>query len=326
MKKQQQELDNIIKEIKKEFGEGVIMKLGEKSTNNIQAIPTGCLSLDSALGIGGVPRGRIIEIYGLEGSGKTTLACYIIAEAQKMGGNAAFIDAEYGLDSDYIKKLGVKLDKLYVSQPNSGEEALRILEKLVNSGKVDVIVLDSVAALVPQAEIEGEIGELRIGLQARLMSATLRKLVGVISKTNTCVIFLNQIRMKIGILWGNPETTSGGLALKFYSSVRLELRKSKSITSEKEIIGNRIVAKIVKSKVSPPFKKAEFSIYYGEGISLIDDLIDISVLNEIMKKSGPWLYYKDEKWQGREEAKKFLKENPKVIEEIRKIVLENKKE
>ena len=303
-------LEKTIKDIKKKFGEGAIIKLDEKPSVDVGVIPTGCFSLDLALGIGGVPKGRIIEIFGMEGSGKTTIASHIVAKVQESGGIAAFIDAEHALDPDYAKKIGVDVGKLYLSQPSSGEEGLQILERLVNSGKIDIVIIDSVAALVPQAEIAGEIGELKIGLQARLMSATLRRLTSVIAKTGTCVIFINQIRMKIGA-YGNPETTPGGMALKFYSSVRLELRKSMALVRGNEVVGNKIKAKVVKSKVAPPFKRTEFNIYYGEGIDLISDLLDAAVLKEVVKKSGAWYYYKDLKWQGQDEVKKYLNRDRK---------------
>ena len=311
-------LQEAIDEIKQRFGEGAIMKLREVRAVDIDAIPTGSTSIDLALGIGGIPRGRVTEIYGVESSGKTTLALHIIAEAQKKGGVAAFIDAEHALDPDYAKRLGVNTDDLLISQPDSGEQALQIVETLARSKEVAVIVIDSVAALVPKAEVAGEIGEFQIGLQARLMSAALRKLSGIISKTNTSVIFLNQIRMKIGVMFGNPETTSGGLALKFYSSVRIELRRAAQIKHGDEIIGSRIRAKIIKNKVAAPFKTCEFDIYYNEGISYYADLIQAGVREEVLKKAGSWIQYENTKLgQGAEAARIFLKENPKIAKEIK---------
>lgn len=298
------------------------MKLKEVRAVDIDVIPTGAISIDLALGVGGVPRGRVVEIYGNESAGKTTLALHILAEAQKKGGIGAFVDAEHALDPDYARKIGVNIDDLLISQPDSGEQALQIVETLVKSGGVDVIVVDSVAALVPQAEISGEVGEFQIGLQARLMSQALRKLSGIISKTKTIVIFLNQIRMKVGIMFGNPETTPGGLALKFYASVRIELRRSAQIKRGEEIIGNRVKAKIVKNKVAAPFKITEFDIYYNEGISKIADIVNTGLIKEIIKKSGSWLQYEDIKiGQGMEGARVFLKENPAVLEKIKKAIL-----
>ena len=286
-------------------------------------IPTGSISIDLALGVGGVPRGRVIEIYGGESTGKTTLALHILAEAQKKGGVGAFVDAEHALDPDYAKKIGVNIDELLISQPDSGEQALQIVETLVRSGEVDVIVVDSVAALTPQAEIAGEMGEFQIGLQARLMSSALRKLSGIIAKTKTIVIFLNQTRMKIGIMFGNPETTPGGLALKFYSSVRIELRRIGQIKHGDEIIGNRVKAKIVKNKVAAPFKTTEFDIYYNEGISYVSDILNTAIKDEKVKKSGSWLQYGDVKLgQGTESARNFLKENPEILEKIKKDLFE----
>jgi len=309
-------------QIKQKFGEGAIMKLKEARLTKVDVISTGSVSLDRALGVGGVPRGRVIEIYGPEASGKTTLALTILAEAQKAGGVGAFVDAEHALDPDYAKKIGVNVEDLLISQPDSGEQALQIVETLVNSGEVDAIVVDSVAALVPQAEISGEMGEFQIGLQARLMSQALRKLSGIVSKTKTCLIFLNQTRMKIGQAFGNPETTPGGLALKFYASVRIELRRIAQIKKGDEIIGNRIKAKIVKNKVAPPFKTAEFDIYYNEGISKLADLINCALELGIIKKSGSWLEYQNKKLgQGKEGAKKFLMENPEIAEKIRQDIL-----
>ena len=307
-----------VAQIRKQFGDGSIMKLGERQqTEGVEVVSTGSLALDVALGVGGVPRGRVVEIFGPEGSGKTTLAQSIIANAQRGGGIAAFIDAEHAFDVVYSRKLGVDVDNLLVSQPDTGEQALDIVEVLVRSGAIDVIVVDSVAALVPRAEIEGEMGDTHVGLQARLMSQALRKLAGVVSKTNTCVIFINQIRMKIGVMFGNPETTTGGNALKFYSSVRLDIRRIANLKDGDSIVGNRTKVKVVKNKVAPPFRIAEFDIIYGEGISYLGDVIDLGVSTGIIQKSGTWLAYGDDKMgQGRERAKVFLKENPKIRQEI----------
>jgi len=318
------DLQEAVEEIKQRFGEGAIMKLKEVRAADVDVIPTGSISLDMALGVGGVPRGRVVEIYGPEGGGKTTLALHILAEAQKQGGVGAFVDAEHALDPDWAKRIGVDMENLLITQPDSGEQALQIIETLVRSGEVDVIVVDSVAALVPQAEIAGEMGEFQIGLQARLMSQALRKLSGIISKTKTIVIFLNQTRMKIGVLYGNPETTPGGLALKFYASVRIDLRRIAQIKHGDEIIGNRIKAKIVKNKVAAPFKTTEFDIYYNEGISKSADLLNTGLKFGIIKKAGSWLQYGERKLgQGLEAAKTFLKENPETVkaieEEIKKI-------
>jgi recombination protein RecA len=315
------DLQEAVDEIKQRFGEGAIMKLKEAGRVDVDVVPTGSISLDLALGVGGVPRGRVIEIYGPESSGKTTLALHILAEAQKQGGVGAFIDAEHALDPDYAKRIGVNTDDLLISQPDSGEQALQILETLVRSGEVDVIVIDSVAALVPQAEIAGEVGEFQIGLQARLMSAALRKLSGIISKTKTVVIFINQMRMKIGVMFGNPETTSGGLALKFYASVRIDLRRTAQIKKGEEIIGNRVKAKVVKNKVAAPFKTTEFDIYYNEGISKFADLINAGIKMEIIKRAGSWLQFEDIKLgQGVEASKEFLRENPKIVEKIKSLL------
>lgn len=323
-KSEKKDLQEAIEEIKQRFGEGAIMKLKEARPVNVDIIPTGSISLDLALGVGGIPRGRVIEIFGPESSGKTTLALHILAEAQKQGGVGAFVDAEHALDPDYAKKIGVNIEDLLISQPDSGEQALQIVETLVRSGEVDVIVVDSVAALAPQAEIEGEMGDFQIGLQARLMSSALRKLSAIISKTKTSVIFLNQTRMKIGVSFGNPETTPGGLALKFYSSVRIELKRIAQIKHGDEIIGSRIKAKIVKNKVAAPFKTAEFDVYYNEGISYLVDLLNCALKNEIIKKSGSWLQYNDVKLgQGLEASKNFLKENPEILEKIKKDLLES---
>jgi len=321
---EKKDLEEAVEEIKQRFGEGAIMKLKEVRAADVDVVPTGSISLDTALGVGGVPRGRVIEIYGPEGGGKTTLALHILAEAQKQGGVGAFIDAEHALDPDWAKKIGVNMDDLLISQPDSGEQALQIIETLVRSGEVDVIVVDSVAALVPQAEIAGEMGEFQIGLQARLMSQALRKLSGIISKTKTVVIFLNQTRMKIGVLYGNPETTPGGLALKFYASVRIDLRRIAQIKHGDEIIGNRIKAKIVKNKVAAPFRTTEFDIYYNEGISKLADIINTGLKVGAIKKAGSWLQFGEKKLgQGLEASKNFLRENPEILkvieEEIRKI-------
>ena len=310
-------LDLTISQIEKQFGKGSIMKLGEASKLDLDYISTGSLDLDIALGIGGVPRGRIIEIYGPESSGKTTIALHIIAEAQKEGGIAAFIDAEHALDPNYAKKLGVDIDNLIISQPDTGEQALEITEALVRSGAIDVVVIDSVAALVPKAEIEGEMGDSHIGLQARLMSQALRKLAGAINKSNSTCIFINQLREKVGVMFGNPETTTGGRALKFYASIRLDVRKIDSIKQGEEIIGNRTRVKVVKNKVAPPFKQAEFDIMYGEGISREGSIVDAGVNAGIINKAGSWFSYNDIKLgQGRENAKEFLRQNPEIYQEI----------
>ena len=315
-------LQEAVDEIKQRFGEGAIMKLREVRAVDVDVIPTGSISLDLALGVGGMPRGRVVEIYGPEGGGKTSLALHILAEAQKQGGVGAFIDAEHALDPDWAKKIGVNVDDLLISQPDSGEQALQIVETLVRSGEVDVIIVDSVAALVPQAEIAGEMGEFQIGLQARLMSQALRKLSGIISKTKTVVIFLNQTRMKIGISWGNPETTPGGLALKFYASVRIDLRRIAQIKHGEEIIGSRIKAKIVKNKVAAPFKTVEFDIYYNEGISKLSDLINTGLRVGIIKKAGSWLEFENKKLgQGLEASKTFLKENPEIAKKIKEEIM-----
>ena len=310
-------------QIEKQFGKGSIMLLGEnKIYDQIEAIPTGSLSLDIALGLGGLPKGRVVEIYGPEGSGKTTICLSVIASSQRQGGVAAFIDAEHAMDPLYARKVGVDIDNLLVSQPDTGEQALEITEMLVRSGAVDIIVIDSVAALVPRAEIEGEMGDSHVGLQARLMSQALRKLTGAISKTNTLVMFTNQIRMKIGVMFGNPETTSGGNALKFYSSVRLDIRRIGGITQGEEVIGNQVRVKVVKNKVAPPFKKAEFDILYGEGISKEGDLIDLGVTANVIQKSGAWYSFGEERLgQGRENARVLLKENKDLYEQIKGLVL-----
>ena len=314
--KKEKLLTETIGEIKSRFGEGSIMKLGEARAMDVEFIPSGSISLDIALG-GGVPKGRIIEIYGPESSGKTTLALHIISEIQKRKGTAAFVDAEHALDPEYAKKIGVNVNDLVISQPDSGEQALEIVEALVRSGAVDLVVIDSVAALTPKAEIEGEMGDSHMGLQARLMSQALRKLTGIVHKLNTTVIFINQTRMKIGIVFGNPETTTGGMALKFYSSVRVEVRKSAQIKQGDVIIGNRVKAKVVKNKVAPPFKTAEFDIMYNEGIAYYGDVINVGTRYGILKKAGTWYNYENQKLgQGYEASRKFLKENPKIANEI----------
>jgi recombination protein RecA len=310
-----------LSQIKDKFGEGSIMKLGEAKRMIVESVPTGCLSLDIALGVGGVPRGRIIEIFGPEASGKTTLAQHVVAEVQKAGGVAAFIDAEHALDPDYAKKIGVRVNDLLISQPDTGEQALDILETLVRSNAVDVVVIDSVAALTPKAEIEGEMGDQHMGLQARLMSQALRKLAGIVNKSNTIVVFINQVRHKIGVFFGNPETTTGGNALKFYSSVRIEVRRAAQIKQGEQIIGNRVKAKVVKNKVAPPFQSCEFDIMYNEGISIAGDILDAGLAYKVLQKSGNTYQFGETKLGvGRESAKAFLKENPKVIEQIRKQV------
>ncbi|MBO4863097.1 MAG: recombinase RecA [Eubacterium sp.] len=311
-------LDAALAQIEKQFGKGSVMKLGDSAKNmNIEAVPTGSLSLDIALGIGGMPRGRIIEIYGPESSGKTTVALHVVAEVQKAGGIAGFIDAEHALDPVYAKNIGVDIDNLYISQPDSGEQALEITETMVRSGAIDVLIIDSVAALVPKAEIDGEMGDSHVGLHARLMSQALRKLTAVISKTNCVVIFINQLREKVGVMFGNPETTTGGRALKFYSSVRMEVRRIETIKAGGEGVGNRTKVKIVKNKVSPPFREAEFDIMFGQGISKEGDILDLAAKNDVVVKSGAWYAYLGEKiGQGRENAKAYLKENPDVMKEI----------
>ena len=320
--KKEKALDLAITQIDRQFGKGSIMRLGSDRPNiGENIISTGCLSLDVALGVGGVPRGRIVEIYGPESGGKTTLALHIVAEAQKNSGYAAFIDVEHALDPEYAKVLGVNTEDLLVSQPDTGEQALEITETLVRSGALDVIVLDSVAALVPKAELDGEMGDSHMGLQARLMSQALRKLTGTVSRSNTCVIFINQIREKIGVMFGNPETTPGGRALKFYSSQRLEIRRITTIKNGTDPVGNRVRVKVVKNKVAPPFKMAEFDIMYGQGISYIGDVLDLAVTGDIIQKMGAWYAYKDEKiGQGRENTKAFLKENHDLLSDIVKQV------
>lgn len=313
----QKALEAALGQIEKQFGKGSVMKLGEYKTMNVEAIPTGALSLDVALGIGGIPKGRIIEVFGPESSGKTTLALHMIAEAQKLGGEAAFIDAEHALDPIYAKHLGVNIDDLIVSQPDTGEQALEIAEALVRSGAIDIIVVDSVAALTPKAEIDGDMGDAHVGLQARLMSQALRKLAGTINKTNCVAIFINQLREKVGVMFGNPETTTGGRALKFYASVRLDVRRIDSIKSSDAIIGNRTRVKVMKNKVAPPFKQAEFDIMYNEGISRTGNIVDVGVKEGIVQKSGAWFSYGDVRLgQGRENAKIYLRDNPEIALEI----------
>ena len=317
-------LEIALGQIEKQFGKGSVMKLGEYQDMNIEAIPTGALSLDIALGIGGIPRGRIIEVFGPESSGKTTLALHAIAEAQKLGGEAAFIDAEHALDPVYAKHLGVDIDNLIVSQPDTGEQALEIAEALTRSGAIDVIVVDSVAALVPKAEIDGDMGDAHVGLQARLMSQALRKLAGVINKSKTVIIFINQLREKVGIMFGNPETTPGGRALKFYASVRLDIRKIENIKQDGEVIGNRARVKVIKNKVAPPFREAEFDIIYGKGISKEGNILDLAVNLNIIEKAGAWFSYNGEKrGQGRENAKQYLMDNPKIMNEIEGKIRDN---
>ena len=314
-------LDMALAGIEKQFGKGAIIRMGDRNVRDIEVIPTGCLDLDMALGVGGLPRGRVVEIYGPESSGKTTVALHVVAEAQKMGGVAAFIDAEHALDPVYARKLGVDVDQLYVSQPDTGEQALEICEALVRSGAIDIVVIDSVAALVPKAEIDGEMGESFVGLQARLMSQALRKLTGIINKTNSTCLFINQLREKVGVMYGNPETTPGGRALKFYASVRIDIRRGEQLKDGSTVVGNRTKAKIVKNKVAPPFRTAEFDILYGEGISREGSLLDNAVALDIIHKSGAWFSYGDQRiGQGRENTRKYLKENPQVAQEIERLV------
>ncbi len=315
-------LEAAIAHIEKEYGKGSVMKLGDTvATMNVESIPSGALSLDIALGVGGVPRGRIIEVYGPESSGKTTVALHMVAEAQKRGGIAGFIDAEHALDPVYAKNIGVNIDELYISQPDCGEQALEILETMVRSGALDIVIVDSVAALVPKAEIDGDMGDSHVGVQARLMSQALRKLTGVINKTNCVVIFINQLREKIGVMFGNPETTTGGRALKFYSSVRLDVRRVETLKQAGEMIGNHVRVKVVKNKVAPPFKEAEFDIMFGKGISREGDVLDLAAKEDIIVKSGAWYSYKGEKiGQGRENAKKYLADNPAVFDEVELLV------
>ncbi len=319
----QKALDMALNQIEKQFGKGSVMKLGDSVGLPVDVIPTGCLELDIALGVGGVPRGRIIEVYGPESSGKTTVALHMVAEAQKLGGAAAFIDAEHALDPTYASNLGVDIDNLYVSQPDTGEQALEITEALVRSGAIDIIVIDSVAALVPKAEIDGEMGQSHVGLQARLMSQALRKLAGIISKSGTVAVFINQLREKVGVMFGNPETTPGGRALKFYSSVRLDVRRIETLKNGADMIGNRTRIKVAKNKVAPPFKKAEFDIFYGEGISAESSVINLGTEMGIIKKSGSWFYYGDERIaQGKDNARLYLKENKDVYNLLKAKILE----
>lgn len=318
-------LDAALVQIEKQYGKGAVMKLGDPSVQmNVETIPTGSLSLDVALGLGGIPKGRIVEIYGPESSGKTTVTLHMIAEVQKRGGIAGFIDAEHALDPVYARNIGVDIDNLYISQPDSGEQALEITETMVRSGAIDIIVVDSVAALVPKAEIEGDMGDSHVGLQARLMSQALRKLTAVISKSNCTVIFINQLREKVGVMFGNPETTTGGRALKFYSSVRMDVRRIESLKQGGEVIGNRTRIKVVKNKIAPPFKEAEFDIMFGEGISVVGDILDLASENGIINKSGAWFAYEGNKiGQGRENAKQYLRDNPEICAEVERKVREH---
>ncbi len=319
-------LETTLGKIEKDFGKGAIMKLGDHAVVNVGVIPSGSLALDIALGVGGYPRGRVVEIFGPESSGKTTLAIHAIAQAQKAGGIAAFIDAEHAFDSTYAQKLGVDIENLLISQPDNGEQALEITEHLIRSGAIDIIVIDSVAALTPKAEIEGEMGDSKMGLQARLMSQALRKLTATISKTNTCCVFINQLREKIGVMFGNPETTTGGNALKFYASIRLDIRKINQIKEGEEIFGNRTKVKVVKNKLAPPFRKAEFDLMYGEGISRLGEVIDMGVEQEIIKKSGSWFSYGETRLgQGRDAVKLLLADNPELTLEIEKKIIEKVK-
>ena len=317
-------LDAAMSQIEKQFGKGSVMKLGDFKETSVDAISTGALNLDIALGIGGIPRGRIIEIYGPESSGKTTLALHAVAEAQKIGGEAAFIDAEHALDPAYAKKIGVDIDNLIVSQPDTGEQALEIAEALIRSGAIDIVVVDSVAALVPKAEIDGDMGDAHVGLQARLMSQALRKLAGTINKTNATIIFINQLREKVGVMFGNPETTAGGRALKYYASVRMDIRRVEAIKQDGEVVGNRTRVKVVKNKVAPPFREAEFDIVYGKGISKEGSVLDLAVTLDIIEKAGSWFSYNGEKiGQGRENVKRLLAEDPKFMAEVEKKVRDN---
>ncbi len=311
-------LESALAQIEKQYGKGSVMKLGDNNSHmNIETVPTGSLSLDIALGLGGVPKGRIIEIYGPESSGKTTVALHMVAEVQKRGGIAGFIDAEHALDPAYAKNIGVNIDELYISQPDNGEQALEITETMVRSGAIDIVIVDSVAALVPKAEIDGDMGDSHVGLQARLMSQALRKLTAVISKSNCIVIFINQLREKVGVMFGNPETTTGGRALKFYSSIRMDVRRIETLKQSGEFVGNRTRVKVVKNKIAPPFKEAEFDIMYGQGISREGDILDLAANEDIVNKSGAWYAYNDAKiGQGRENAKQYLKENPTIMQEI----------
>ena len=319
----QKALEMALTQIEKQYGKGSVMKLGDAARVPVSVIPTGCLELDIALGVGGVPRGRIVEIYGPESSGKTTVALHMVAEAQKLGGAAAFVDAEHALDPAYARNLGVDVDNLYVSQPDTGEQALEITEALIRSGAIDIIVIDSVAALVPKAEIDGEMGASHVGLQARLMSQALRKMAGIISKSNTVAVFINQLREKVGVMFGSPETTPGGRALKFYASVRLDVRRIETLKSGTDMIGNRTRIKVAKNKVAPPFKTAEFDIYYGEGISAESSVLMLGADLGIIKKSGSWFYYNEERMaQGKDNARLFLKDNPEAYEAVKAKILE----
>ena len=310
-------LEATLSSIEKEFGKGTVMKLGEKAAMQVDVVPTGCLDLDMALGVGGIPRGRIIEVFGPESSGKTTVALHVVAQVQKMGGAAAFIDAEHALDPAYARNLGVNIDELYVSQPNCGEDALEIAEALLRSGAIDIVVIDSVAALVPRAEIDGEMGDSFVGIQARLMSQAMRKLTGVVAKTNAIALFINQIREKVGVMYGNPETTPGGRALKFYSSVRLDVRKGEQLKNGSDVIGNRTKVKVVKNKVAPPFRTCEFDLIFGQGISREGSLLDMAVAKDIIQKSGAWFSYNDQRIaQGRDNARQYLKDHPEIADEI----------
>ena len=319
--KKEEALQTVFAQLEKQFGKGTIMRMGDKTAEDVDVIPTGSIALDMALGIGGIPRGRVVEVYGPESSGKTTLSLHIIAEAQKQKGEVAFIDAEHALDPVYAAKLGVNVDRLIVSQPDTGEDALQIAETLARSGAIDIIVIDSVAALVPKSEIEGEMGDSHVGVQARLMSQALRKIAGVASKTNTTIFFINQLRLKIGVMYGNPETTTGGWALKFYSSIRMEIRKGEAIKSGSEVIGNKTKVKVVKNKMAPPFKECMFDIMYGEGISHSGEVLDLATELDIIRKGGAWYSYKDEKiGQGRDNAKEFLENNPEILDEVEYLV------
>ncbi|MBR3904215.1 MAG: recombinase RecA [Clostridia bacterium] len=317
MQEKQRALEMTLSSIEKEFGKGTVMKLGEKTAMQVDTVPTGCLDLDMALGVGGIPRGRIIEVFGPESSGKTTVALHVVASVQKMGGAAAFIDAEHALDPAYAKNLGVNIDELYVSQPNCGEDALEIAEALLRSGAIDIVVIDSVAALVPRAEIDGEMGDSFVGVQARLMSQAMRKLTGVVAKTNAIALFINQIREKVGVMYGNPETTPGGRALKFYASVRLDVRRGEQLKNGSEVVGNRTKVKVVKNKVAPPFRSCEFDLIFGQGISREGSLLDMAVEKDIVQKSGAWFSYNDQRiGQGRDNTRQFLKDHPEIADEI----------
>ena len=310
-------LEQTLSSIEKEFGKGTVMKLGEKTAMQVDVVPTGCLDLDMALGVGGIPRGRIVEVFGPESSGKTTVALHVVAQVQKMGGAAAFIDAEHALDPAYAKNLGVNIDELYVSQPNCGEDALEIAEALLRSGAIDIVVIDSVAALVPRAEIDGEMGDSFVGVQARLMSQAMRKLTGVVAKTNAIALFINQIREKVGVMYGSPETTPGGRALKFYASVRLDVRRGEQLKNGSEVVGNRTKVKVVKNKIAPPFRTCEFDLIYGQGISREGSLLDMAVAKDIIQKSGAWFSYNDQRiGQGRDNTRQFLKDHPEIADEI----------